>query len=305
MNRTNQVVMSINGLTKHYGSIHALKDLHLDVQQGEIFGYLGPNGAGKSTTIRLLLDLIRPSAGSAHILGLDVQRERLALHPRIGFLPGELGLWRHLNGWQTVAYLGGLRGGLDRQYVGELAERLDLDMTRRVGDYSSGMKRKLGLIQALMHKPELLILDEPTNGLDPLVQQTFNKLMQEVRNEGRTVFMSSHILPEVEHICDRVGILRSGELETVQRISELKQVRFRWMTLHLADGASASVNRESFAQLPGVSDVTVFNGSVRLRVNGELDPVIKTAAQYHVVDMEYVEPSLEEIFLEYYGEAKA
>ncbi|MBL8133729.1 MAG: ABC transporter ATP-binding protein [Anaerolineae bacterium] len=297
--------MHVERLTKYYGKTPAVHDLGFDIFRGEIFGYLGPNGAGKTTTIRLLLDLIRPTAGHAQILGMDVHRQSAAVHRQIGNLPGELGLWRSLTGWDVVEYLGGLRGDVPRAYAGELAERLALDMTRKVGDYSSGMKRKLGLLQALMHKPAVLILDEPTNGLDPLVQQTFQKMMQEVRDEGRTVFMSSHVLPEVEHICDRVGILRDGKLETIQRISELKSVRFRWMTLHLADVENHLAVQTAFARLPGVSDVKVENGGVRFRVTGELDAVIKTAAGYHVIDMEYVEPDLEDIFLEYYGEKKS
>lgn len=297
---TDKVVIHIDGLTKHYGNVQALNDLNLDVYQGEIFGYLGPNGAGKTTTIRLLLDLIRPTAGHATILGMDVQRDSVALHRHIGNLPGELGLWEQMTGWELVRYLGELRGGIDEKYVSELAERLDMDMNRRVRDCSSGMKRKIGLIQALMHKPQVLILDEPTNGLDPLVQQTFYQLMREVTAEGRTVFLSSHNLREVEMICDRVGILNKGRLQAVERISALKQVRFRWMTLKVANGADPS----AFERLEGVSDVSRENDSIRFRVTGELDPVIKLAAQYHVIDLTYEEPSLEEIFLEYYGEGK-
>lgn len=297
MNTTQNTVVHIHGLTKHYGKVQALNDLHLDVVQGEIFGYLGPNGAGKTTTIRTLLDLIRPTAGHATIFGLDANKDSVKVHERIGNLPGELALWNHMTGWEVVDYLGGLRGGVDRKYVGELAERLDMDMTRKVKACSSGMKRKLGLIQALMHKPDLLILDEPTNGLDPLVQQTFHQMMREVSEQGRTVFLSSHNLPEVEAICDRVGILRGGKLQAVERIADLKQVRFRWMTLKVANHADPAL----FERLEGVTDVTSTNGSIRFRVTGELDPVIKTAAQYHVIDLMYEEPSLEEIFLEYYG----
>jgi len=246
------------------------------------------------------VDLIRPTAGRAAILGMDVQRDSVALHRHIGNLPGELGLWEHMTGWELVRYLGELRGGIDEKYVGDLAERLDMDMDRRVRDCSSGMKRKIGLIQALMHRPQVLILDEPTNGLDPLVQQTFYQLMREVTAEGRTVFLSSHNLREVETICDRVGILNQGVLQAVERISTLKQVRFRWMTLRVANGADAS----AFERLAGVSDVSREDDSIRFRVTGELDPVIKLAAQYHVIDLTYEEPSLEEIFLEYYGEGK-
>ncbi|MFC1960622.1 ATP-binding cassette domain-containing protein [Chloroflexota bacterium] len=297
MNATQTVVIHMEGLTKHYGSVAALTALDLDVYQGEIFGYLGPNGAGKTTTIRMLLDLIRPTAGRASILGLDVQADSVKLHESIGNLPGELALYDQMTGWELVRYLGDLRGGVDKTYVEELADRLDMDMSRKAKECSSGMKRKLGLIQAMMHKPKVLILDEPTNGLDPLVQQTFHELMREVSAEGRTVFLSSHNLPEVEAICDRVGILRGGRLQAVERIAELKEVRFRWMTITLANGADPA----AFEALAGVSDVTAEDGTVRFRVTGELDPVIKLAAQYHVIDLHYEEPSLDEIFLEYYG----
>ena len=233
MSSSPEIVIRTEGLSKSYGATLALDNLNLSVQRGEVFGYLGPNGAGKTTTIRLLLDFIRPTAGHASVFGLDAQTDSVALHKRIGNLPGELALWNDMTGWEVLRYLGGLRGGLDTGYTGELAEQLDLDLTRKVRAYPSGMKRKLGLIQALMHRPDLLILDEPTNGLDPLVQHTFYKLMRAVTAGGRTVFMSSHNLPEVETICDRVGILRAGRLSAVERISDLKQVRFRWMTLRL------------------------------------------------------------------------
>ena len=291
-------IIQINQLTKHYGTTKALTGLTLDVNRGEIFGYLGPNGAGKTTTIRLLLDFIRPTGGSATIFGLDAQRQSVDIRARVGNLPGDLVLWDHMTGWELVDYLGGLRGGVDRRYVTALAERLGMDMNVRAKACSSGMKRKLGLIQALMHKPDLLILDEPTSGLDPLVQQTFYTLIREIKADGRTVFMSSHNLPEVEHVCDRVGILRDGQLTAVERIDQLKKVHYRWMTLRFDDGTQP----DEFAALPGVSDVTTTNGSLRFRVAGELDPVIKAAARHHLIDMTYEEPSLESIFLEYYGE---
>ena len=301
MKGAQDTVIQIDGLTKHYGKVNkvrALDGLSLDVYRGEIFGYLGPNGAGKTTTIRLLLDLIRPTAGRAAIFGMDVNRDSVRLHARLGNLPGELALWNHMTGWEVVEYLGGLSGGVDMTYVRDLVDRLDVDMTRKVRACSTGMKRKLGLIQALMHKPDLLILDEPTNGLDPLAQQVFHQLMREVAAEGRTVFLSSHNLTEVEAICDRVGILRQGQLKAVERISALKQVHFRWMKLYM-DGP---VDPAAFAALDGVSDVTQENGAIRFRVTGKLSPVIKLAARYEVNDLEYEEPNLEEIFLEYYGE---
>jgi ABC-2 type transport system ATP-binding protein len=284
-------------LSKSYGKVKALTDLTLEVHRGEIFGYLGPNGAGKSTTIRLLLDLIRPTGGQASILGMDVHRESVRLHQHLGNLPGELTLWNHMTGWEVVRYLGKLRGGVDTRYLSGLIDRLDINMERKVKDCSSGMKRKLGILQALMHKPDILILDEPTNGLDPLMQQIFYQLMNEVRAEGRTVFMSSHNLPEVEHICDRVGILREGRLQAVESMSKLKQVHFRWIGFDFSD----PVDTNEFAHLKGVSAIKADNGHLRFRITGELDEVMKVAARHHIKDLEYREPNLEEIFLEYYG----
>lgn len=296
-----QPVIETQGLTKHYGDVEALQDLDLKVQPGEVFGYLGPNGAGKTTTIRVLLDLIRPTSGGASILDMDCQRDTLAIRTRVGYLPGELSLWDNLTGWQLVEYMGRLRGAVPRDHAGELAERLDIDLSRKLHGLSSGMKKKVGLVQAFMHKPEVLILDEPSGGLDPLMQQTFYEIVDEVREAGQTVFLSSHILPEVERLCDRVAILRGGRLQAVERVSTLKQVSFRWMTLQLGTSA-ASEAAHQFAQVPGVEEVSVRNGNaVRFRVSGELDPVIKEAARFHVVDLAYEEPSLEEIFLTYYG----
>mgnify|MGYP005835406511 CR=1 FL=1 len=297
-----QPIIQTQGLTKHYGAIKALIDLDLQVQPGEVFGYLGPNGAGKTTTIRLLLDLIRPTSGRAAIFGLDCNRDALAIRARVGYLPGELALWDNLTGWQFVEYMGSLRGEVPRDNAGKLAERLDIDLSRSLHGLSHGMKQKVGLIQAFMNQPDLLILDEPSNGLDPLVQQTFYQLIDEAREAGQTVFLSSHILPEVERLCDRVGILRGGVLCAVERVSDLKRVSFRWMTLRLGDGAATEA-AHSFEQVPGVDEVSVMNGhALRFRVSGELDPVVKMAARYRVLDMAYEEPSLEEIFLKYYGE---
>lgn len=294
---TAQPAIETYNLTKHYPGKLALDRLNLTVYPGEIFGYLGPNGAGKSTTIRLLLDLIRPSGGAARILGMDSRRQSVAIKKYLGNLPAEVRLWDHLTGAQVLQYLGGLRPGCDLHYAFGLAERLSLDVNIRVRDYSTGNRRKLGLIQALMHRPALLILDEPTTGLDPLIQQTFYELMREIRAEGRTVFLSSHVLSEVESICDRVGILRAGRLEAVERIADLKRVHYRWVTLH----TRSTIVHADWMQLPGVEDVALVPGGVRLRVMGTLDPLIKQASQITVQDMEIEEPGLEEIFLTYYG----
>jgi ABC-2 type transport system ATP-binding protein len=212
--------ISTSRLTKDYGSGRGLFDLELRVAPQEAFGYLGPNGAGKTTTIRLLMGMIRPSSGSAYIFGLDCHRDAVAVKRKVGYLPGDIPQFGSLRGSEVVAYLGGMRGGVDRAKVRDLAERFALDLSRRFREYSSGDKQKLGILLAFMHQPELLILDEPTGGLDPLNQQEFYKLLQESRARGATVFLSSHILSEVEHVCDRVGIIRGGRLVKVAALKE-------------------------------------------------------------------------------------
>ncbi len=298
----NTPVIQTDKLSKFYfknrrETVSALKDLTLAVQPGEIFGYLGPNGAGKTTTIRLLLDLIRPSAGHARIFGQDAQENAVELHKRIGFLPGELNLWKNLTGKQVVEYIGRIRGGVDMNYVRSLTSRLELDLSIRIRSYSTGNKRKLGLVLAMMNKPELLILDEPTSGLDPLMQQIFNELMLDVQKDGRTVFLSSHMLGEVQAICDRVGILRGGELKAVETVSNLMHVNFRWVTLQMRE-ALAPAQLEA---LDGISDVSAVDGGLKLRLVGDFDPLLRALSPYYVVNMEVAEPTLEEIFLSYYG----
>jgi ABC-2 type transport system ATP-binding protein len=297
----NTPVIQTENLSKVYKAgkrdILALSNLTLSVRQGEIFGYLGPNGAGKTTTIRLMLDLIRPTGGSATILGLDARRDSVELHRRVGFLPGELSLWKSLTGQQVIEYVARLRGGVDWKYVQELTERLQFDPSLRVRSYSSGNRRKLGLLLALMNKAELLILDEPTNGLDPLMQQIFNDLMREVRAEGRTVFLSSHILSEVQSICDRVGILRGGRLQAVETVAALRHADFRWVTLHLREAA----NPHLLAEIPGVTDLTADGSTLKLRLRGDFNPLLQALSGHYIVDIKTEEASLEDIFLSYYG----
>lgn len=300
-------VIQTNNLNKTYGTgqkaFHALKDLNLTVNHGEIFGYLGPNGAGKTTTIRLLLDLIRPTSGSAQVLGHDINRESVEIRRQVGFLPGELNLWKGLTGHEVVNYVAGVRGeDVDGQkrYAQQLGERLTLDFSKKVREYSTGNKRKLGLVIAMMHKPKLLILDEPTTGLDPLLQQTFNQMMREVRDEGRTVFLSSHILAEVQAICERVGIVRDGQLKAIERVTDLTQAKFHWVTVQFRD----AVNPALVGDINGVSDLSTVNGehTLRFRLVGDHDAVIKAISGQYVVRMETREPTLEEIFLTFYGD---
>jgi ABC-2 type transport system ATP-binding protein len=293
-------VIQTEHLSKSYraGRV-ALDDLSLTVQPGEIFGYLGPNGAGKTTTIRLLLDIIRPTSGHASILGMDVNKDVVAVHQRIGFLPGELNLWKNLTGLQVIQFVGRVRGGVDMNYVRNLSERLQLDLNLRVRSYSTGNKRKLGLVLALMNKPDLLILDEPTSGLDPLMQQIFNELMLETRAEGRTVFLSSHLLSEVQAICDRVAILREGKLQAVETVYDLTHNDFKWLTVKLRE----RVDTTHIAAVQGVSDVTLSadGRQVDLRLSGDFDALLRALQTYYVVDMDTREPTLEEIFLTFYG----
>ncbi len=298
---SNIPIIQTDNLSKVYKSrrqeVQALYNLSLTVQKGEIFGYLGPNGAGKTTTIRLLLDLIRPTKGSARLLGLDAQLDSVAIHHRIGFLPGELSLWDNLTGLQVLTYIGQIRGKFDTVYAHLLTERFLLDLSVKVRNYSSGNRRKLGLVIALMNKPELLILDEPTNGLDPLIQQTFYELMRETRSEGRTVFLSSHILSEVQELCDRIGILRGGQLRAVERVSDLTHADFQWVTLRFREPVSS----ELVMPIPGVSDVTTTDNSLRLRLSGDFDPLLRAIGNQYIVAMQVQEPTLEEIFLTFYG----
>lgn len=295
-------VIQTDNLSKIYHknrteTVAALKGLNLTVQPGEIFGYLGPNGAGKTTTIRLLLDLIRPTNGGAAIFGQNAHENSVELHKRIGFLPGELNLWKNLTGAQVVNYLGKVRGGLDMSYLQVLTKRLELDLSIRIRSYSTGNKRKLGLVLAMMNKPDLLILDEPTSGLDPLMQQTFNELMLEAQKNGQTVFLSSHMLGEVQTICDRVGILRGGELKAVESVSNLTHANFRWVTLRLREPVATT----QFSSLKGVSEISAVDGGLKLRLVGDFDPLLRAIAPYYVQNIEVAEPTLEEIFLSFYG----
>ena len=289
-------VIQLDGLTKHYGPARGIVDVDLEVNEGEVFGFLGPNGAGKTTTIRLVLDLIRPSSGTARVFSLDARRDATLIHARTGYMPGELALYNGLTGAEMLRFAANLRGGVDWGYVEGLAERLDCDLSRPIGTLSTGNKHKVGLIHALMHRPELLILDEPTSGLDPIVQQEFHRILDEVRAEGRTVFLSSHILPEVESVCDRVGIIREGRLVTVLQVEALKESALNDLEFHFA----AEVSADEFASLPGVRNVTVEGAVVRCTVVGSVDAVVKAAARHEVLDVISHERNLEQVFLAYY-----
>ncbi len=292
-------------LTKRYGRARGIIDVNLRVEAGEIFGFLGPNGAGKTTTIRTLLDLIRPTSGHARIFGRDTHRDYVAVHRRLGNLPGELALYPNLTGRQVLDYSAALRGGVPPGEIDRLAERLDVDLRRPLHAYSRGNKQKIGLIQALMARPELVILDEPTSGLDPLVQQALYALLDEVHADGRTIFFSSHVLPEVERLCDRVGIVREGRLVMVAGVEHLKQRALRRIDVVLADAAQAAAATGAFQALPGMQNAEARGATVHVALQGSLDALIKAAAQFPVANLVTYEPSLEEIFLDYYREEEA
>jgi ABC-2 type transport system ATP-binding protein len=294
-------IIQTEKLTKRYGTHRGIEDVDLVIETGEIFGFLGPNGAGKTTTIRLLLDLIRPTSGRAAVFGIDSSADPVAIHRRIGYVPGEFTLYDRLTGGQTLEYFGNLRGGVDRAYQAQLIERIDLDPSRRFKEYSKGNKQKVGLVIALQHRPELLILDEPTAGLDPLVQQTFFEILREVIAGGGTAFLSSHILSEIEKSCDRVAIIRDGRLVKVDRVDALRDLAHHQVELRFA----GPVPMADFEGLPGVSDVSADDHVLRLRVYGTMAPVIRAAARHELLDFTSREPSLEETFLAQYGQGAA
>ncbi len=293
-----QPMIDVDKLTKSYGGKRGIVDVSFQVPEGEVFGFLGPNGAGKTTTIRLLMALLRADSGSARIAGLDSWEKALEIKRLIGYVPGEPALDRNLTGGQILEYFANLRGGVDRVYLKKLIERMDLDTSRKFRQYSTGNKRKVVLIQAFMHRPRVLILDEPTSGLDPLNQQEFDGMVREARDEGRTVFLSSHVLSEVEKICTRVAIIRDGSIARIGGVHELTDIKRYEITIAFAH----PVPTDAFSKLEGVAEVeTLDNGSaIRIAMQGSADAVIKAAAQYPVVSLTSYEPSLEDIFLRYY-----
>lgn len=285
-----------DGLTKRFGADRGVIDLSFHVAPGEVFGYLGPNGAGKTTTIRLILDLARPTAGSVSVLGLDPRRDGVALRRRLGVVPGDLRLYERLTGREIVRYFASLRGGTPRSDIDALAERLDADLDRPVHSLSKGNRQKIGLVQALVHRPELLVLDEPTAGLDPLVQDEVLDLLREAAAEGRTVFLSSHALAEVQRVADRVGIIRDGRLVLVEGVESLRARALGRVVVSFTvvppEGALDAV--------PGVTETGRQGNVVTLALEGPADGLVKTLARYEVVGLDSHEADLEDVFLALY-----
>lgn len=294
----NSTAIYIQDLVKFYGKVQALRGVNLDVEQGEIFGFLGPNGAGKTTTIRCMLDLIRPQGGSIQILGLDPQAEAVAVRALVGYLPGELSMESNLKVENQLRHLNDLRGNkIDWGYVRQLAKRLELDLTTPIKNLSKGNKQKVGVVQALMHRPKLLLMDEPTSGLDPLMQHEVYRLLKEAQADGATVFFSSHIINEVEALADRVAIIRQGVIIEEARPGQLVSMEMRRIRVRFKE----AIDPDAFLHVDGISLLSESNGTlVTLQVEGEMDGLIKTLAAFPVSDFDIERPSLEEIFLAYY-----
>jgi len=290
-------IIETQDLTFYYGKQRGIKDVNLTVEKGEAFGFLGPNGSGKTTTQRLLLDVIRPTSGRATIFGMDCRKQGVELRRRVGYLPGELALYKDMKAEQFFRMYEYLRGAKDSKgYWRELAGRLDLDVSRRIGNFSRGNKQKVGVVSAFMNRPDLLILDEPTGGLDPLVQQTVMDMVREVKADGRTVFFSSHILSEVQAVCDRVGIIRTGQLVATQRVEELFASRLNRLTLIFSELPPGGT-----FDMEGVTVLDQSGQSITLEVRENLPKILAAAAQYNILDIETHNVSLEEIFLDFYG----
>ncbi|MEA3397024.1 MAG: ABC transporter ATP-binding protein [Chloroflexota bacterium] len=293
-----ETALMVRGLKKSYGKVRALRGVDLEVRRGEIFGYLGPNGAGKTTTIRCLLDLIRPDDGAVRVLGIDPQADPVAVRARTGYLPGELALDPSMTVEDTLHYFNALRGNrADWGFARQIAERLDLDLKPPLKNLSHGNKQKVGIVQALMHRPELLLLDEPTLGLDPLMQREVLALLREAKADGATVFFSSHIMSEVEAVAERVAIIRQGVMVEVAEPATLINRALRRASVRFKQ----PVDSGTLANVPGVTVLSQADGaSVLLQVEGEMDDLIKALAAFPVSDFETERPSLEEIFLAYY-----
>ena len=286
------------GLTKFYGKVLGIQGLDLEVAEGEIFGFLGPNGSGKTTTIRILTGFLRATDGRAQVLGLDCWRDTIRIKARTGFLPDSPNIYGGLTGLELLDYLSRLQYGSRPVLRQELCDHLELsqeDLARKVKGYSRGMRQKLAIIQALQHDPELLLMDEPTEGLDPLMQQAFFEVLFDFQARGRTIFFSSHILPEVERLCSRVGIIRQGSLVAVEEVRELRKRKLRQMELVLATETS-----DNFQNWPGVVSVERDGRRVRLLVRGEVTPLLREVAKLDLEDMAFEQPDLEDIFLSYY-----
>lgn len=293
----NIMVIQTEQLTKFYGRARGIDDINLSVEEGEVFGFLGPNGSGKTTTIRILLDFIRASSGKARVFGMDVHTDAPRIKSRLGYLPAEYGMYGKMKAADYLQFLGSVRGHRTPRLQDRLIELLGLDVSRQVKSFSHGTRQKLAVVQAFMHDPELLVLDEPTSGLDPLIQQRFYELILEVKERGRTVFLSSHVLSEVERVCDRVAILKEGRLVALHTIADLKKVRLKTIEVTFEREPDESIFR-----LEGVRKIEKNVRTVRLWVDANINGILRAISQYPVDNISCQDARLEDIFLEYYSQ---
>lgn len=296
MSATEEVILQIEHLTKLYDASHGIRDITLEVKKGEIFGFLGPNGAGKSTTINTLLDILRPDTGKITILGLDHKKDVKKVHSHIGYLAADMETDPKLTGKQYLQFVASTHGAINQERIAKLVKRLTADTSTKIKHLSRGNKQKIGLIAALMHAPELLILDEPTSGLDPLVQSEFYAILREHQQNGGTTFMSSHVLSEVQTICDRVGFIREGELIQVNSLKELLEDASRQITVHFQKASS----NDALKQLSGARDFTQIDGRITFTYDGDLNQLIGILAKHPVTHIEISDANLEELFMSYY-----
>ena len=292
---TQDPVIVIDTLHKSYGKIQAVKGISMRVERGEIFGFLGPNGAGKTTTIRCMLDVIRPTSGTLRVLGLDAQRDKMELHRHIGYLPGDVRLPGQMTGKQIINYFSRLQG-LKPVLLNDLLARFDVEIKRPLKGYSKGMRQKIGIVLAFMCDPDVLILDEPTSGLDPLLQRTFNEFLLQEQERGKTIFMSSHIMSDVEKVCQRVAVIRQGEIVTIEEVEKLRQKAGQRVTVEFGDPVSI----DELSHMPGVSNVTSHNHAYHFNVGGSMDALIKALSRHEVLRLQAEEAPLEEVFLQFY-----
>lgn len=293
-------VIETDNLTKYYGKKRGIKGINLKIKEGEIFGYLGPNAAGKTTTIRLLIDFIRPSSGQAFLFGLDSRKKSTSIRKRLGYLPGELSLYNNMTVKEMLLYFAQLRQNVHWPFVEELTDRLKCDLEHSIRTLSQGNKQKVGVIQAMMHKPDLLILDEPTNGLDPLIRQEFYHILLELNAEGKTIFLSSHVLPEVEKVCDRVGIIRGGKIVAIEDVLKLKEKSLRQVEIIFGE----SIKRNDFSDIKNIDKLIIENHRLKCLVTGNMNQFIKKVSKFKIIDFSSHQPGLEEIFLAHYGESE-
>jgi ABC-2 type transport system ATP-binding protein len=293
-------IIRTENLTKYYGKQRGVVDLDLEIEHGEVFGFLGPNGAGKTTTIRTLLGLIFPTSGHATVFGRDIVKDSIQIRRSVGYIPGDVHLYPKMTGNELIDYFARFRPDSPPRLKDELVKRLDLDLKPHVKEYSHGTKQKLALVIAFMHDPDLLILDEPTLGLDPLIQQEFYLFLKDFRGRGKTVFLCSHILPEVERVCDRIGIIKEGRLVAVENLETMRTKEMRNVDVTFDEDVEAGI-----FNLPGVNLVSQHNRTYRLRVKGEVDPLLKVLARFKVKDLVFAHAGLEEVFLEFYGKEEA